>query len=45
MMFEARLKTYANKDTSRQPTVVLNASRSLQFQKVVDVMSIVNKNS
>lgn len=41
---DPKLKTFVNKDTTQQPTVVLNASRSLQFQKVVDVMSIVYKN-
>jgi biopolymer transport protein ExbD len=41
---DAKLKTFANKDTALQPTVVLEASRSLQFQKVVDVMGVVHKN-
>jgi biopolymer transport protein ExbD len=41
---DARLKTFSSADTTQQPTVVLNASRSLQFQKIVDVMSIVYKN-
>jgi biopolymer transport protein ExbD len=41
---DSSLKTFANKDSSLQPTVVLNASRSLQFQKVVDVMSVIYKN-
>ena len=41
---DPKLKTFVNKDSTQQPTVVLNASRSLQFQKVVDVMSVVYKN-
>lgn len=41
---EPQLKTFTNKDTTQQPTVVLEASRNLQFQKVVDVMSVVYKN-
>ena len=41
---DTKLKTFTSKDTADQPTVVLNASRALQFQKVVDVMSVVYKN-
>jgi biopolymer transport protein ExbD len=40
---DTKLKTFVSKDTTQEPTVVLNASRSLQFQKIVDVMSIVYK--
>ncbi|MFI5140380.1 MAG: ExbD/TolR family protein [Sphingobacteriales bacterium] len=41
---DTKLKTFANKDTTQQPTVVVEASKSLQFQKVVDVMSVIYKN-
>ncbi|HWB62349.1 MAG TPA: biopolymer transporter ExbD [Chitinophagales bacterium] len=41
---DAKLKGFTNADSTQQPTVVLNASRSLQFQTVVDVMSVVYKN-
>ena len=41
---EPQLKTFANKDSSLQPTVVVEASKSLQFQKVIDVMGVLYKN-
>ncbi|MDB5284602.1 MAG: biopolymer transporter ExbD [Bacteroidota bacterium] len=40
----AQLGTFASKDTSQQPTVVIEASRNLQFQKIVDLMGVVSKN-
>jgi biopolymer transport protein ExbD len=41
---DSKLKTFSNKDTSMQPTVVIAGSRTLEYQKIVDVATVVSKN-
>ncbi|MBL0310624.1 MAG: biopolymer transporter ExbD [Bacteroidetes bacterium] len=40
---EQRLMEIAQKDTSKEPTIVLQASKKLSLQDVVDVMSVGTK--
>lgn len=40
---EPKLATYVSADTAAQPNIVLQASRSIQVQDLVDVMTVANK--
>jgi len=40
---ESKLATYVSADTAAQPNIVLQASRSIQVQDLVDVMTVANK--
>lgn len=40
---EPKLATYVSNDTANQPNIVLQASRSIQVQSLVDVMTVANK--
>ncbi|MBS1612125.1 MAG: biopolymer transporter ExbD [Bacteroidetes bacterium] len=40
---EPKLATFVSADTAAQPNIVLQASRSIQVQDLVDVMTVANK--
>lgn len=40
---EPKLSTFVSADTASQPNIVLQASRNIQVQDLVDVMTVANK--